>query len=309
MLTQRAIAGGGDRAKAMDLWVAARATGGADPWPPLDSVWAKLGSAPVGAADIQIWEAPGRGIVGSALLLDESVLVWCVQAGAEDEALDLEMIRWGRGAAAGAAARSGERSALFIPVGEGDVRLSALLAREGFTEDGWRTLRMARTLRGPVAPATRAGGVAVRAVAGAGDIAAVTALHNRLFAGGRKGGEERAAIMGAPGYRRSLDLVAELPGGELAGYALGACAEIERRRLGQAVGWVEFVGVAHGRRRRGIGEALTLELLEALRREGVELALLTTGGANGAARRLFERCGFRVSHTVRWYVGEGDQAG
>lgn len=308
MLTQRAYAGDTDQAAVMGLWTAARAAGGGDPWPSLDSVRARLAAAPGGAADVRIWEGRGGELIGAALLLDESIMVWCTQAGAGDEALELEMVRWGREAAAQASDRSGERPGLFIPVIDGDERLSALLVREGFAEDGWRTLRMARQLCGPVA-APAQGGVVVRPVAGPGDIAGVTALHNRLFAGGRKTGAERAAIMGGPGYRGGLDLVAELPGGELAGYALGVCGEIERRRLGQALGWVEFVGVARGRRGRGIGRALALQLLAALRREGVELALLTTGGANVAARRLFEGCGFRVRHTIRWYVAEGGRHG
>lgn len=308
MLTQRAYAGDRDQAAVMGLWIAARAAAGCDPWPSLDSVWARLAAAPGGAADVQIWEGRGGELIGAALLLDESIMVWCTQAGAEDEALELEMVRWGREAVARASDRSGERSGLFIPVIDGDERLSALLGREGFAEDGWRTLRMARQLCEPVAAPAQVDGVVVRPVAGPGDIAAVTALHNRLFAGGRKTGEERAAIMGGPGYRGGLDLVAELPGGELAGYALGVCGEIERR-LGQALGWVEFVGVAHGQRGRGIGRALALQLLAALRREGVELALLTTGGANVAARRLFESCGFRVRHTIRWYVSEEGRHG
>lgn len=302
MLTERAYAGEADREAVMELWLSARAAEAGDPWPKLDDLAAQLAAAPCGCADVQLWEERHRGLVGAAMLIDGCILVWWTHAGADDEALESQMLGWGRGRVAQGADSPGEIPSLFVPVNASDTRLTALLERAGFQEDGWRTLRMARSLQGPIVAPEVPDGLVIRAIAGASDIAAVTALHNQLFAGGRKTSDERAALMRGPEYRASLDLIAELPDGTAVGYALGSCCAIERRRLGRALGWVEFVGVAPERRGGGVGRALVRRLLGALRAEGVELALLTTGAANVAARHLFESCGFSVRHEVRWYV-------
>jgi GNAT superfamily N-acetyltransferase len=69
-----------------------------------------------------------------------------------------------------------------------------------------------------------------------------------------------------------------------------------------APGWIEFVGVARAQRGRGIGRALTLQLLRAMRAERLTVALLTTGELSLAARRLFAHCGFQTRHAIDWFV-------
>lgn len=302
-LTHRAYAGDADLAAALALWLAARATGGGDPWPSLDVVQAELAARPGGTAYAELWE-DRRGLAGMALLLDESVLAWCARPGAGDEALEAEVVAWALGAVVEAAGPCGERPTLFVPALSDDARLAALLKRAGFVEDGWRTLRMARSLRAPLAEPRAPAGLVIRPVGGAEEQAAVAALHGGLFAGGQKVPGERAALMRAPGYRPGLDLMAARSDGGPAGYAIGLCCALEGRYPARASGWVEYVGVERGQRRRGVGAALTLALLHAMRVEGLDTALLTTGAANLAARALFERCGFVTRHEIRWYVRE-----
>jgi ribosomal protein S18 acetylase RimI-like enzyme len=299
--TSRNYRGQDDLGRVLALWLAARASGAADPWPALDTLHQELVRRPAATGDVQLWEDPQGRLVGAALLLDGCMLVQCTAVGANDEALQSAMIAWGLGRAR-CTARAGERPALFVPAGDGDERLAALLRRCGLHEDAWRTLRLARSLRAQVAPPRPAAGVVVRAVAGERDLLAAAALHATLFGGGQKGAGERAAVMAAPGYRPGLDLVAALGDGAVVGYALGTCCVLERERLGQATGWLEFIGVDREQRGRGIGRALTLHLLRAMAAEGIKTVWLTTGAANVAARRLFEACGFVVRHEVGWYV-------
>lgn len=301
-LAQRPCAGDADRDAVIALWAHARSAALDDPWPPLDTLHAELAATPEAPAAARLWDDRRGDLVAAALLLDGCVLAWRTRAGVEDELLDAELIAWGLDAVAAAAHDPGERAALFVPVPACDGRLAALLQRAGFEEDAWRTLRMVRSLHEPIPSPVAPDDVAIRPVADAADLAAAVALHNALFAGGRKTPGERAAIMRAPGYRPALDLVAVGALGAAVGYTLGMRCALERALLGEASGWLEFVGVDRSWRGHGLGRALTLQLLHAMRADGADKVRLTTGTANGAARALFAGCGFRVSHEIRWFV-------
>lgn len=301
---QRDYRGAEDLAAVLDLWCAARAVDQGDPWPPLDALRAELAARQAGACDVRVWEDARGQPVGAALLLDECILVACARPGADTEALANEMLAWGLGSIARIACGYGERPCLFVPARSDDRQFIALLERAGFQADPWRTLRMRRSLRDPIAEPQPPPGIVIRPVAGMRDIAAIVALHDVVFTGGDKSLDDRAALMRAPGYQPALDLVAVGPEGALAGYALAVTAPLERERLGQASGWIEFVGVERSQRGRGVGRALVLRLLHAMRGAGLDLALLSTGAANLAACRLFAACGFTVWHEIRWYVRE-----
>lgn len=301
-LTRRAYRGDADSEAILELWLAASAAGSADRWPSPDALRAQLAAWPRGTDYIQLWEDRRRGgLVAVAVLLDERVLVWRTRAGAGDESLDAAIVAWAL-ERAGRTGSHGEDPSLFVPVRDDDRRLTGLLERAGFQADECRTLRMERSLRAPIAAPQTPPEVVIRSVRDEDDVVAATALHNALFAGMRKTLGERKALAGDPGYRPGLDLLAVLADGAAAGYALGSCCVLERERLGHGVGWVEFVGVALGQRGRGLGRALTLHLLHAMRVEGLDTALLTTSAVNLAARRLFVACGFHTRHEIRWYV-------
>ncbi len=304
ILKHRAYRGAADRAAVLELWLAARAVDRGDLWPPLDTLQAELVACPQGTPYARLWEDHHGVLVGVAMLLDESVLVSCTRVGADDERLASAMLSWGLASAGQAASGAGECVSLFVPVCSDDRRLAALLERAGFQEDAWQTLRMERALDTPIDAPLPLPAVLIRPFVASRDLAAATALHGRLFVGGRKSVDERSALMSAPGYRPELDLVAVLADGTLVGYALAICCELERQRLGQRLCWIEFVGVDPCYRERGLGRALTLQLLQAMRAAGLDTVRLSTGAANLAARRLFECCGFQVRQRIRWYVRE-----
>ncbi len=301
---QRDYRGADELDAVLDLWCAARTVDQGDPWPPLDALRAALAARQPGTSDAQVWEDAHGDPVGAALLLDECILVACARPGAETESLAAAMLAWGLQSVARAARGRAERPCLFVPARGDDRQFIALLERSGFQADPWRTLRMRRSLRDPIAEPQLPPGMVIRPVAGAHDVAAVVALHSIVFAGGAKSLDERAALMRAPGYQPALDLIAVGSDGALAGYALGVTASMERECLGQATGWIEFVGVERSRRGRGLGRALILSLLHAMRGAGLDTALLSTGAANLAACRLFTTCGFALWHEIRWYVRE-----
>ncbi|MFQ3661363.1 MAG: GNAT family N-acetyltransferase [Chloroflexaceae bacterium] len=302
--SQRDYRGVSELELVLSLWCAARAVDQGDPWPPLDVLRAELAARQAGAGDAQVWEDTHGDLVGAAILLDECVMVACARPGAETEDLAAAMLAWGLQSVARAADSCGERPCLFVPVRSDDRRFIALLERSGFQADPWRTLRMRRSLRDAIAEPQPPPAIVIRSVAGARDVAAVAALHSAVFVGGARSLDERAALMRAPGYLPALDLIAVGRDGALVGYALGMAAPLERERLGQACGWIEFVGVERSQRGRGLGRALVLHLLRAMHDAGLDTALLSTGAANLAACRLFAACGFNLWHEICWYVRE-----
>jgi mycothiol synthase len=289
LLTQREYLGDADRDATLALWLTARAAGQGDPWPALYSLYEAL-SVPESA---QLWVDSHGELLAAALLLEASVLIWAVRPGADDEAIEAAIIGWGRARTAG--------TELFVPVRDDDTRLIALLERIGFQQEDWRMLRMERSLLAPITPPCLPAGYQIRPLVAEQDLASVTHLHSTIFAGGGKSLAERRRLMNNPGYHPRLDLVAVSPGGDLAGYCLGMLCTLERQQLAWAPGWLELIGVARPWRGCGLGRALTLSMLEAMRAEGLISVMLSVSATNAAARSLFTRCGFRTRHSICWY--------
>ncbi|GIF20320.1 putative N-acetyltransferase YhbS [Actinoplanes tereljensis] len=149
------------------------------------------------------------------------------------------------------------------------------------------------------------GGYLVRAVR-PGELAARAAVHRAAWRPGRLGemqvppvdlgdGESGmttkryADIVSHWPYRSDLDLVVEAPDGRLVGTALGWLDEVNRVALLEPVG----VDPEHGR--RGLGVAVSLACLHAMRDAGATQAVVCPRGddAYPVPRRLYHAVGFR----------------
>ncbi|GAA2614977.1 GNAT family protein [Paractinoplanes durhamensis] len=173
------------------------------------------------------------------------------------------------------------------------------------------------TLPAPVLPA----GYQVRAVR-PGELAARAAVHRAAWRPKRLGamgvppvdlgdGESGmttaryADIIGHWPYRSDLDQVVEAPDGSLAGSALGWIDEVNRVALLEPVG----VDPQHGR--LGLGAAVSLACLHAMRAAGAELAVVCPRGDAGypVPRRLYHAVGFHdAGRTVTYRRGQGSQS-
>jgi predicted N-acetyltransferase YhbS len=98
-----------------------------------------------------------------------------------------------------------------------------------------------------------------------------------------------AAIAATWPYRPDLDLVVEAPDGTLVASALGWLDEANR------AGLLEPVGVDPGHARRGLGAAVSLACLHALREAGATRAKVCPRGddAYPVPRLLYHHIGFR----------------
>jgi ribosomal protein S18 acetylase RimI-like enzyme len=106
-------------------------------------------------------------------------------------------------------------------------------------------------------------------------------------------------------FRQALDLwgdllrVAELPSGEIAGYALGALAR-------DGGGWLLSAAVRPEQRGRGIATQLTRDLLERLAAAGAPVVRLTVHPANAGAVRIYRGLGFHTVAEDPDYFGPGE---
>jgi mycothiol synthase len=148
--------------------------------------------------------------------------------------------------------------------------------------------------RAPEPPAD----VPVRAFSRGADDAPVHALVEEAMAG-VPGNEPRsleswqAAKVDKEGWDASLWLLHEDADG-LAGVVL--C-----ERFQDGVGYVDYLAVAPRCRGRGLGRALLLHGLAALRAAGLSVAELSVQGENASATRLYESVGMTPAWTIeRW---------
>lgn len=109
--------------------------------------------------------------------------------------------------------------------------------------------------------------------------------------------ERYRAVMNAWPYRHDLDWAVEAPDGTLVAFALGWLDEVN------GVGELEPVGTDPRHARRGLGSAVSLACLYALRNAGATRAVVYPRGDNAypVARHLYLGIGFRpVARTVTY---------
>lgn len=109
------------------------------------------------------------------------------------------------------------------------------------------------------------------------------------------------AFRADPDYDNALDLVVADCDGRLAAVCTCSVAQAELAAIRPREGRTEPIMVRADCRRMGLGRAVVLAGLAALRDRGIELATLTTEADNLAAHRLYESLGYRLLYTGCWY--------
>jgi len=112
------------------------------------------------------------------------------------------------------------------------------------------------------------------------DVPAIAALEAECFTAGATADMLRRMLSG-----RGCVILCAKEGEELMGYVYFQFVVDE--------GYVGNLAVGEAYRRRGVGRALTEAMLSAAREKGLAFLTLEVRESNQAARRLYERCGFR----------------
>ncbi len=264
-----------------------------------DVAWER--SANAGRADgwrTAVWRAGGAGddagqVVAWGWLAQPGHLLMSVDPARPE--LAETVVDWFRNTAEGPELAAG--------VLETEQHLLDALESAGFRQDDaapyythhWISLD---ALDKPVVP----DGLTLRHV-GADEVGKRAAVHRAAWsdlAPSKMTEEAMGEVMSAWPYRSELDWVVENEAGEFVASALIWLDEQHQ------VGLVEPVGVATAYRRRGLGQAVNLAALHALREAGGTRAVVCPRGDDGypKARALYQSIGFRPgSRTLHLLLG------
>jgi predicted N-acetyltransferase YhbS len=175
-----------------------------------------------------------------------------------------------------------------------DAGRRTLLSELGFEEFRVWDHVTSRPLADPVPEPVVPDGFVVRP-ATPDDHAELAAVRNDAFGSSWTAAGFRDGVMRKPGYSPAREHVAVAPDGRVA--ATAVTWEDERSRLGL----FEPVATRSAFRRLGLGRAVMLAGLRALRSAGMSTALVEHTADNVGAERLYGSLGFRVVHETRGY--------
>lgn len=100
-----------------------------------------------------------------------------------------------------------------------------------------------------------------------------------------------------PEFRPDLSVVAIAPDGTWAGFCDGYIPKDGNQ------GWINPVGTRRGYRKQGVARSMLQAVMQQLKTEGMETAMLYVDAENpSGARRLYESVGFQTTHTQIAYV-------
>jgi mycothiol synthase len=173
---------------------------------------------------------------------------------------------------------------------------------------------MARDLDKPIDEPQPIDGVNIRAYRGTEDNVGAAAAFNNSFADHWDhhpvSQEEWDYWMDTANFRPELSLLAEIDGapGTFAGFCINSISEGDNKRRNVCEGWIDVLGTIREWRRKGLGRALLLHGLHALRSGGMDTALLGVDSTSlTGANRLYESVGFRIRNREFGYAAPLDE--
>lgn len=254
-------------------------------------------------ANTAVWEddTPGDGLAGFAFVSPFNNLHLAFRPGALTPAVERELMDWAIDRRRRRGGPDGMPMTLDAAARSDDETHVALLRRHGFAPGPDTTIHMERALADPIPAAHVPSGYIIRPLAGAAEVPAYVAVHQAAYGTQKMTSASRLAIMRGDMYRPGADLVVVAPDGTLAAFCVCLVDDDTNQREDRQIGEIAIVGTHPAHQRRGLGRAVVLAGLHALRALGLETAVLTTAGDNTYAIRLYEALGFRADYTIQWY--------
>ncbi len=244
-------------------------------------------------AATRIWETEDGKCAGYALInYAETFADLAFEFAPEfaGSAIGDEMVAWGE--AAYQKSFHGKTSELTSSARDAQPERIRLLEKYGFVREAEYVVHMERSLESPIAGPVIPPGFTLRPVFGAEEDAAWVDLHQAGFRTQNMTLEGRLAMKIVADYDPALDLVAVAPDGTLAAYVFGSYHREEMALCGQKIGFVATAATHPNYQRRGLAQALLLEMLRRFQQCGLQVARLETSSANTAMQRAGQAVGF-----------------
>ena len=253
------------------------------------------------AASTRVWEDAQGQIAGFAVVqASHNNLYFHFRPDSLNRGTEREMLAWATDVLRRVASADGPLT-LDVPARDEDTTRVRLLVRNGFVPGDDRTLGLSRSLMEPFPEPNLPYGWVLRPLAGEGEVEEYVATHRAAYGTETMTVPYRLAIMREAGYRPELDLVAISPDRTLAAFCVCFINAERNGRTGRKEGEIGIVGTHPTFRRRGLGRAMVLAGMWALKQQCMESATLGVAGTNPAAIHIYESAGFRVHVVTRWY--------
>lgn len=260
-------------------------------YPSPDDLYEIVG-VPENLKTFRVWEDAQARVVAYAFVSTFSNFYFDIAPKVEAASLMGELVSWGVACIKERNALTGKQATVDASCLEDDVKRLELLETNGFRRGELRTLKFERSLAPPVRPSPLPTDFSLRHVRGEEEAEAIVALHRAAFGTDYMTVGERLAVMRAPGYDNTLELLAVTQNRTLAGYL--TCT------LAGTTGSTDTLAVHPNFQRRGLARALLSAGLAALVERGVKRAALGTSSENSAMIRVAEATGFEVVKIKLW---------
>jgi mycothiol synthase len=242
-----------------------------------------------------LWEQKGT-LAGFAFVDDFNNLWFEISPSHRTCLLEDEIVMWGVECVCRSNQETSQNSSLDASFGSGDAWQITMLLRNGFEQGPVRSLHYERRLDELIQSFSIPEGFRLRCVLGEEEIPDLVALHRSAFGTDNMTEERRLAIMHAPGYDRTLDLILVAPGDKLAAFCICGFDDAEKR-----IGYTDPIGTHPSYKGQGLGKAIVTAGLSILRERGAQKVRLGTSSENIAMQRLAESLGFKLVSEKLWF--------
>lgn len=196
------------------------------------------------------------------------------------------------------------RPAWFISVLKNNEAHRQRLETAGFAsqaqaEDPWSKVFLKRDNNVAVPETSLPAGLAIRPLAGPGEVEAYVNLHRAAFGSNNMTAEWRARTLTRPEYVPELDLVMVNEEGQLVAFCI--CWFTAIGPEGEPTAHIEPLGVHPDWHGRGLGKLMLTEAIKRMYGYGAKQILVETDDFREAAVGLYHNLGFRVQHEILVY--------
>jgi mycothiol synthase len=299
MLTNRSYASPKDLAAMIDL-VKARPSDRLPDFPGILDLQEML-ALPEIQAGTRLWTDPRGQLAGFAILdmdLDSANLTFEIAPGCKGKGLEVEMIAWAEDSIRRTCPAGGGSFLLEASSRSDDAASIDLLKELGFKRQPEGAVHLECSLSDPIPQPQLPAGFSIRPIHGEAEAGDWVRLHRLAHGTENMTVEYKLSMMRTPFYTPEMDLVAVLPGGELAAYCV-CFIEVEENALtGKKRGCTDPIATHPDFQRRGLSKALMLRGLALLQERGMDTAHLGTSSGNAAMIRTAESVGFHITQNV-----------
>jgi mycothiol synthase len=261
----------------------------------------ELIALPTIRAGTRLWRNQAGHLIAFAFVDDFNNLCFALDEEIAPAAVEADLVGWGVAYLQRRNSDQDEQATLDASCSADNPTRLAFLEKYGFKRDEVRSLYYERSLRIPILETVLPDGFSLRTVTGEEQAGLLAALHRAAFGTEHMTLEYRLAMMRVPDYDPSLDLYIEAPGGKPVAFCVCSIASEENQKGGRLTGYTDPIGVDSGYQGRGLGKAVLIAGLQALKSRGMEWAKLGTSSQNTAMQRLAESVGFQVVSQKLWF--------